>query len=153
MTAQVVGDLEISPQQIMLRRSDKAGETSSQYLRIAAGRVKEFTIKSVVTPVDSVTAEITPRGKNDYLVRLSNMPLDGTLEGKELVIQTDIPNHPEIKLPFVVSKMPAVPAGANRPVRVGPTGQVPTGIRRPAEQPVPPAKPPAPPVPPAAPAN
>lgn len=116
--ASVVGDLDIAPNQINLRFSED-GKPTQQYMRVAAGRVKEFKILEVVTPIDTMEAELIPRGNNNYNIRLGNMPTDTTLDGKELVIKTDVPTSAEIRIPFKVIKLQGLDGSAtlqpNRP--------------------------------------
>ena len=116
-TAQVVGDLEVSPPHIQVRNSDAPGETSSQYIRVAAGRSDNFEIQEAQVPGSNVEVLIQPRAKNDYLVRLSNMPLDGSLAGKELVLKTNLANTPEVRVPFVITAArQTITPGASRAV-------------------------------------
>ena len=70
------------------------------------GRIKEFKVLSVEKPIPEMEAEVIPRGENNYNIRLGNMPTDNTLDGKELVIKTDLPNNADIKIPFKVIKLP-----------------------------------------------
>ncbi|HPO17234.1 MAG TPA: DUF1573 domain-containing protein, partial [Candidatus Hydrogenedentes bacterium] len=102
--AQIVGDLNISPQEINLRFSEDASKKSTQFLRVSAGRVKEFTITEVVAPIPSMKAELQPRNPNDYLIKLTDMPQTDELNGKELIIKTNIASNSEIKVPFKVIK-------------------------------------------------
>jgi hypothetical protein len=105
--ASVVGDLDIAPNQINLRYTED-GSPTQQFMRVAPGRVKEFKVLEVVTPIPDMEAEIIPRGTNNYNIRLGKMPTDNTLEGKELIIRTDAPNAQEVKIPFKVIKIPNV---------------------------------------------
>jgi hypothetical protein len=105
--ATVVGDLDIAPNQINLRFSE-TGEVTQQYMRVAAGRVKTFKILSVEAPSPTMEAEVIPRGENNYNIRLGNMPTDMSLDGKELIIKTDLATNPDIKVPIKVIKLPAV---------------------------------------------
>jgi len=103
--AQIVGDLNISPQEINLRFSEDATKKSTQFLRVSAGRVKEFTISEVVAPIPDMKAELQPRNPNDYLIKLTDMPQTDALDGKELIIKTNVASSPEIKVPFKVIKI------------------------------------------------
>jgi hypothetical protein len=121
--AQVVGKLDVAPEIINLRYSDEPGKTSSQYIRIAPGRIQEYEITEVVTPVNTMSAEIMPRGQNTYLIKLTDMPLDDSLDEKQLIVKTNNPEVPEFKVPFKVLKL-------NRPSRY-----VPKPPAKPAPQP------------------
>ena len=66
-------------------------------------------------------AELIKRKDNDYHIKLSEMPVDKSLEGKELIVRTNLPDTPEIRIPFQVR--------AGRPVQVGRVpARVPNGI-------------------------
>lgn len=105
--ATIVGDLDIAPNQINIRLSED-GAPTQQYMRVAAGKVKEFKILSVETPIPTMEAEVIPRGNNNYNIRLGNMPTDKTLDGKELIIKTDLATNPDIKIPIKVISIPNV---------------------------------------------
>lgn len=116
--ATIVGDLDIAPNQINIRLTED-GAVTQQYMRVAAGKVKAFKILSVETPIPTMEAEVIPRGENNYNIRLGNMPTDKTLDGKELVIKTDLATNPDIKIPIKVISIPNVdgkaPVTPNRP--------------------------------------
>lgn len=133
--AVVVGDLDIAPSEITLRFSEEPGKKSTQYLRVSPGRVKEFKITSVETPVPGMLAEVQERSPNDYLIKVIDMPLDDSLEGKELLVHTDVESMPLIRVPFKIVRIPALRAA---PSAIGTT--VPDAARRPAA-----IRPPAPP--------
>jgi len=104
VTAQVVGDFDISPSQINIRFVEEPERRTSQYIRVSAGRVKAFELTQAIAPIDSMEVEIQPRRANDYLIKLSNMPQNDELEGKELLLRTNLPDKPEIRVPFQVIK-------------------------------------------------
>ncbi len=75
-----------------------------QQLRITPGRVAEFEILDVVAPIDSIETTLMSTGDNAYTLRLSNMPRNDDLEGKSVVLRTNIPGHEEIDIPFNIYK-------------------------------------------------
>jgi len=111
--ATIVGDLDVAPSQINIRLTED-GVPTQQYMRVAAGKVKTFKILSVETPIPTMEAEVIPRGDNNYNVRLGNMPTDKTLDGKEIIIKTDLATNPDIKVPIKVISLPNL--GAKPPV-------------------------------------
>lgn len=121
----VVGDLDIAPNELTLRFSEEPDKKSTQYLRVSPGRVKEFKITNVETPIPGLTAEIQERSANDYLIKVIDMPLDGSLEGKELLIHTDVETMPLIRVPFKIVRIPALRAA---PSAIG--GAAKDGTRR-----------------------
>lgn len=112
--AQVIGDLDVAPSVITLRYSEDAENRQTQYLRVSPGRAKEFMVTDVVTPIPSMKAEIEPRTANDFLIRLSEMPATDELDGKELIIRTNLDTTPEIKVPFKVIRIQTPRPGAIR---------------------------------------
>ncbi|MBI2425615.1 MAG: DUF1573 domain-containing protein [Candidatus Hydrogenedentes bacterium] len=140
----VIGALEVSPPQISLRYSAEAGKTSSQYIRVTPGSVKEFEITEVIVPVPAMTATIKPRSANDYLIYLQNMPQNDELDGKELLIKTNVETSPVLKIPFKVIKAGAAAAGRNpvpqlkEPLKIAPFPKIaPTAPAQPAPAPAP----------------
>ncbi|MCF6284646.1 MAG: DUF1573 domain-containing protein [Candidatus Hydrogenedentes bacterium] len=129
----VIGELQLRPSVVTIRSSgDADARRTSQYLQVLPGRTKEFELLKVIAPIEGMTAELIKRKDNDYHIKLTNMPVDNSLKGKELIVTTNLPHKPEIRIPFKV--LPA------RPVRVGKTpARVP--VARPVQQPRPPRAP------------
>ncbi len=102
----VVGDIVVVPSRISVHYNEDPGRKTSQYIRVAAGKVKEFEITEVISPLDEVQVEFSPRKAkfSEYLIKLTNMPANGVLDGKELIIKTNIPGKPEIRVPFINKK-------------------------------------------------
>jgi len=133
--AAVVGDLDVAPSQINLRWTE-AGTPTQQYMRVGPGRIADFKILEVRAPSEGMEAEVIPRGVNNYNIRLGNMPTDMSLDGKELVIVTDVASNPEIKVPFSVIK----PATISR--SLSPQPNAPAAVpAAPAAEPAPAAAP------------
>jgi len=102
----VVGDIVIVPSRISVNYNDDPQARTSQYIRVAAGKVKDFEITEVISPLEEVEVEFTPRKAqfSEYLLKLTNMPANGVLDGKELIVKTDIPGKPEVRIPFINRK-------------------------------------------------
>ncbi len=111
VNVQVVGPMLVMPAKITLGSSDKPGETASQQISVEPGRMKEFNLTGAVAPVEGMKADIRKMSDNHYVVALSDMPLDGSLDGKELILKTDSAASPEMRVPFKVLK-PRTGAGA-----------------------------------------
>ena len=110
----VIGELQLRPDVVTIRgNSAPDARPASQYLQILPGRSKEFELLEIVKPIEGMTAELIKRKDNDYHIKLTGMPVDNTLNGKELIITTNLPEKPEIRIPFRV--LPA------RPIQVGKT--------------------------------
>lgn len=129
--AQVIGDIEVAPDTISLQFSEDPAKRSSQYIRVRGGRVPQFKITEVVSPIPEVTSEIKEQNSGDYLIKLMDMPQTEELNGKELLIKTDLASTPEIKIPFKVIK--------RRPPMMPKAGDLqkmmPQGLKPPVAQP------------------
>ncbi len=104
ISMQVVGALQIMPPVINIRYSEEPGELEQQQLRITPGRVAEFEILDVVAPLDGIEPTLMATGDNAYTLRLANMPRNDDLEGKSIILRTNIPGHEEIEIPFNIYK-------------------------------------------------
>lgn len=122
VNVQIVGFVEVMPPLVNLRYSDDPEKKATQYLRASKGRAEKFAITEVVPPIESMDVELQPRGDGEYLIKLIDMPLDDTLDGKELVVRTNLEEKPEIRVPFRVIKprrtRGAVRPAVNRPAQV-----------------------------------
>ena len=118
----VIGALTVQPNSIRIQSSsDPNAARSSQFLQVIPGRAKEFELLEIIPPIEGMKAELIKRKDNDYHIKLSEMPVDRSLEGKELIVRTNLPDTPEIRIPFQVR--------ASRPVQAGRTPtRVPNGI-------------------------
>lgn len=133
----VVGPIDVTPQVISLRLDSDTNKKSTQIFRVAAGTVATFQVTEVIPPDPSIKFEVTNRTPGQYLIKLLDMPVDGSLEGKEMVIKTDAAEMPEIHVPVKMFKAPAPqPRPAVNPQRN-------PAPARPATPPAPPAAPPA----------
>jgi hypothetical protein len=105
VSVQVVGALLVMPPMINVRFSETPGEKEMQQISVEPGRVKQFNITGVVSPVEGVKADISKLSENHFAIKLSDMPKDDSLDGKELILKTDVPSNPEMRVPFKVFKM------------------------------------------------
>ncbi len=114
----VIGALTVQPNFVTIQSSsDPNAERSTQYLQVVAGRTKSFELLEVIAPIEGMKAELIKRKDNDYHIKLSEMPLDNSLRDKELIIRTNLPDTPEIRIPFKV-----------RPARATQVGRTPSRI-------------------------
>ena len=116
----VVDKVEVVPQEVVVYdKGTGQQEPAAIFLNVMPGSVREFAVKGVETPVQSIQAEIIPRPGNRLLVKLSNVPVDRAIEGKEVVILTDIPGMERIAIPIHVRDYPKPGPG----IKVPPSGQ------------------------------
>ena len=147
VSMQVIGALQIMPPVINIRFSESPEELEQQQLSITPGRTAEFKINEVVLPLDTMQHELVEAGPNAYRLRLSNMPRTDALEGKKIILRTNLADSPEVEIPFNIYKprvrqMPAPPAGALQKVQQPPAG-VPDVANAPVQAPAAPAPAPA----------
>lgn len=104
VSLQVIGALQIMPPVVNIRFSENDGEMEQQQLSITAGRVAEFKINEVIVPLDTIQHELIEAGPNAYRLRLSNMPRTDALEGKSILLRTNIAETPDVTIPFNIYK-------------------------------------------------
>ncbi len=99
----VIGALQIRPDVVTIRsNSDADAPRATQYLQVLPGRAKSFELLEVIAPIPNMKAELIMRKDNDYHIKLSDMPVDNSLKDKELIVTTNLPDRPEIRIPFRV---------------------------------------------------
>jgi hypothetical protein len=109
ITATVAGELAVAPGQLrVLDPKDKAGVT--QYVVVKGASVKEFRILSVVSPDPSVKVDVLPIDAGTYRIRVANLFPTPSLEGKLLLINTDVPGMPVVRIPVRVVNQGHAPA-------------------------------------------
>ena len=52
--------------------------------------------------MNTIEYELLEVGTNDYKLRLSNMPCTRALEGKAIILRTNLVDTPEVKIPFYI---------------------------------------------------
>ena len=115
--ADVTGPLDVSPRTIVFRQSDDPAQKITQVVKIAPGSVTSFEVTEVVSPDDRIKTELMPRDNSMYLIKVMDLPCDGSLDGKELIVKTSAAEMPEVRIPFKMIKVPAqsVPPQVLRP--------------------------------------
>jgi len=135
----VIGALKVMPNMINVRGSDVPGETETQQISVMPGRIAAFELLEAIPPVEQIKTEIRKISDNNYVVKLEGIPRDNSIEGKELILKTNLPDKPEIKVPFHVFNFkppvmkapaapPAPPKPAAQPVTPPPGVPAPTGV-------------------------
>jgi uncharacterized protein DUF1573 len=114
--AHVMGKIAIAPKEIILYEQAHGTPVRQRFVNIAPGSLATFKVTGVVTPLPEVTAEIIPRDKNRYLVKLLNLRATKEIDGKEVVITTDVAGYEKIVVPIRVKKRPSV---KTRPIKPG----------------------------------
>lgn len=121
----VIGALKVMPNMINIRGSDVPGETETQQISVMPGRIPAFELLEVVPPVESIKTEIRKLSENNYVVKLEGIPRDSSIEGKELILKTNLSDKPEIRVPFHVFnfKPPVIKAPQTPPAPAKPAAQ------------------------------
>ncbi len=114
--AHVMGKIAIAPKEIILYEQADGTPVRQRFLNIAPGSLPTFKVTGAVPPSPEVTAEIIPRDKNRYLVKLLNLRATKEIDGKEVVITTDVAGYERIVIPIRVKERPSVKV---RPVKPG----------------------------------
>ncbi len=126
----VIGALQLRPDVVTIRaNADVDAPRATQYLQVLPGRAKSFELLDVIAPIPDMKAELIKRKDNDYHIKLSEMPVDNSLKDKELIVTTNLPDRPEIRIPFRVLPSQPIQVGKT-PSRV-PTAQPTTRPRAP----------------------
>jgi len=99
VSVMAVGAIGYAPKQIKL--SSKSDKPITRYVIVRPGAVKTFKILEVKPPDPQITVTTSELSSKGYRIRMENIPQTQELAGKELLIKTDIPSMPIIKIPFV----------------------------------------------------
>jgi len=111
--AQVIGTLEVLPDQLNVTYSADAAKLTTQYMRVGPGRVKDFKVTEVSTDAPGVKVELIERGTNNYNIKVQDIPGTEAVEGKTVTIKTNVPDKAEIKIPFNLVKLGGKGLGAS----------------------------------------
>ena len=100
VSAVVSGPLAVAPREITLRTQNDA---VTRYIVVRPGSIKEFDIQGLDLPDPDMEANITTVGPG-YRIELSNIVPSHDLDGKTVRIRTNIPEKPEIIIPFKITQ-------------------------------------------------
>jgi len=100
VAATVLDELMVAPNQIILTERDGGGVT--RYVVIRPGKTKSFAVREVEPPSPNIQVQVTELGQNGYQIRLDNVVASKELDGKNLLIKTDVEEKSEIEIPFRV---------------------------------------------------
>ena len=114
-SATVLGELKVQPQKITLLESNVPDKKTDIAFQVTPGRTKNFELKEVVPPLEGVEVELVTLRQNNYLVKLKGLPQNMTLNGTAAVLKTNLPDRPEIKVPFEVREARKVQQTTRKP--------------------------------------
>jgi hypothetical protein len=144
VSAKVVGPYQVRPTQISARPGGGA-----QSVRVEPGRVQSFEIVEAIAPMEGVKLQYEAmKDMPGFRLIVSGIPSDANVDGKEIVLRTNVEAHPEIRIPirYYPNKGNKGNPGARRRQvpgtqrgRKAPLGRPAAGVRR-APAPKPPVK-------------
>lgn len=105
----VLGEIGVMPASIDVPSPGTKDTPISRFVRIVPGTVKKFKVLGVETPFPSISATINEQPGNIVLIELKNIVPSQELDGKAVVVATDVPGHTEIRVPFKVRVLPVIP--------------------------------------------
>jgi len=105
----VLGPVLVNPLAIDVPPFKENMKSVNRFIRVMPSAVKEFKVLSVKTPYFNMLPVINPQPGNVYLIELKNIAPSMELEGKNVTIMTDLPDRPEIAIPFKVRTLPISP--------------------------------------------
>jgi hypothetical protein len=97
--ASVLDKLRVLPKQISVREGTPPGK---RYVLVSRGTVRTFKLLGVETPGPGVEADLERLPAGDYRITITGVAPEPALDGKELLIRTDVKGMSEIRVPFSV---------------------------------------------------
>lgn len=113
VSANIVGLLTIRPEEIAL--VPETDFPMTRYIIIRSAENKPFKIESVKAPISSIQTELIPMDENGYRIKISNIKPIKELDGKNLLITTNLTERKEILIPFRIISGEFKP----KPVEIG----------------------------------
>ncbi len=104
ISAVILGPLSYAPKELVLRGDDP--NLVTRYIIVRPGEVKNFEIKGVEIPDESIQGSVTTLGSSGYRIQVSNVRADQSLDGKKVIIRTSVPEMPVIEIPFKIIPLP-----------------------------------------------
>jgi len=95
-----VGPLSVAPKELVIRSVNQQPVT--RYIIVRPGETKDFQLLGVELPNEQMSSSITALGNNGYRIQLKNIESSETLDGKKVIIKTDVERMPTIEIPFKI---------------------------------------------------
>lgn len=90
--------IHVVPQKLSIRGNYPGGLTRAMLVR--AGTVRNFKVLGVDVPDGSITAEVVEAGQGNYRIIVRGIPTSPEINGKEVVVRTDVPGRENIRIPI-----------------------------------------------------
>lgn len=105
ITGSVMVDLAATPNKLFL--AGDPNQPVTRYVVVRSPRGKPFEIKEVQCPTTSVKAEVKPMGTVMYRIKLSGLTATPDLDGKSILVKTNISSTPTLQIPLHVRRSTA----------------------------------------------
>lgn len=112
VTGMVVGPIEVRPARLNLMAQDDPDRTYTSRLEVLPGSVQGFEITGVTLPDPEMEYSVEAQPNGGYHIRVSNVRATDAIQGKDVVITTDVPEMPELRVPIFILRRTAPAAAA-----------------------------------------
>lgn len=96
---QILSDIEYSPNVIVLHPDDAVD--ARRQIVLTYGRVSDFSIERVLVPAPSIEVSVHELEGHGYRIQLIGVPPRADMNGKSIIIQTDLDDADPIEIPLV----------------------------------------------------
>jgi hypothetical protein len=108
--ANIVGDINVVPAGGIKYPYRPDSDKKAKYnVKLSPGRASSFLVTEVELPNGDVQVELLEQAKGSYLIKLSNLPADGQLDGTEMIVRTNLESTPELRIPIHNAKTSRTP--------------------------------------------
>lgn len=102
VSATVASDLVVAPQEILLKEQAGGIKPVTRYVAVRSRAKRPFKILKVAVPDEGSIVKTEPLGDSGYRCELKNIMPFPDLDGKSVIVTTDIEGTPELAIPIRV---------------------------------------------------
>lgn len=107
-----MGDIVISPNTMILPQPRQGARPATRRMLLRPGTIEEFNVTAVEFPIEGIETKVTFKENIGYLIDIVDFVPTDEMDGKEIVIKTDIPTTPEVVVPIRIIRPQQVPRRA-----------------------------------------
>ncbi len=96
---QILSDIEYSPSVIVVHPGDD--EDARRQIVLTYGRVRDFSVERVLVPAPSIEVSVHELAGHGYRIQLTGVPPRAHMNGKNIIIETDLDGAEPIVIPLV----------------------------------------------------
>ncbi len=96
---QILSDIEYSPSVLVVHPGDD--EDARRQIVLTYGRVRDFSVERVLVPAPSIEVSVHELAGHGYRIQLTGVPPRADMNGKSIIIQTDLEQTEPIVIPLV----------------------------------------------------